>query len=240
MLCHPMYPQGESPSTSIQLDFGDGIKITYSNLSRTDDGIKHIYRMTGIYRVIATAENSLGSDSSTLFLHITSPVDRVYLSAPIVAIREKATNLTAVVWPSHTRTLTFFWWFENSSEPIITLDGSISHMFLREGKNRVTVQVASGSTVLEDSKVITVKEFFRSLLLSFSPALDEHNPDIPEWREDISRVVRRALSQISGVPENQLMVSLYPGLPTTAELFILPDEQMSSEHKKRSEDALDT
>ncbi|XP_047208528.1 VPS10 domain-containing receptor SorCS3-like [Girardinichthys multiradiatus] len=231
---------GESPSTSIQLDFGDGIKITYSNLSRTDDGIKHIYRMTGIYRVIATAENSLGSDSSTLFLHITSPVDRVYLSAPIVVIKEKATNLTAVVWPSHTRTLTFFWWFENSSEPIITLDGSISHMFLREGKNRVTVQVASGSTVLEDSKVITVKEFFRSLLLSFSPALDEHNPDIPEWREDISRVVRRALSQISGVPENQLMVSLYPGLPTTAELFILPDEQMSSEHKKRSEEALDT
>ncbi|KAM4729431.1 VPS10 domain-containing receptor SorCS3-like [Anableps anableps] len=231
---------GESPSTSIQLDFGDGIKITYSNLSRTDDVIKHVYRMTGIYRVIATAENGLGSDSSTLFLHITSPVDRVYLSAPIVAIREKAANLTAVVWPSHTRTLTFFWWFENSSEPIITLEGSISHMFLREGKNKVTVQVACGSNILEDSKVITVKEFFRSLLLSFSPALDEHNPDIPEWREDIGRVVRTALSQVSGVSENQLIVSLYPGLPTTAELFILPDEQMSSEHKKRSEEALDT
>ncbi|XP_038126140.1 VPS10 domain-containing receptor SorCS3-like [Cyprinodon tularosa] len=231
---------GESPSTSIQLDFGDGIKITYSNLSRTDDGIKHIYRMTGIYRVIATVENNLGSDSTTLFLHITSPVDRVYLSAPVVASKEKAANLTAVVWPSHTRTLTFFWWFENSSEPIITLEGSISHMFLREGKNKVTVQVACGSTVLEDSKVITVKEFFRSLLLSFSPALDEHNPDIPEWREDIGRVVRTALSQVSGVPENQLMVSLYPGLPTTAELFILPDEQMLSEHKKRRDEALDT
>ncbi|XP_032409521.1 VPS10 domain-containing receptor SorCS3 isoform X1 [Xiphophorus hellerii] len=232
---------GESPSTSIQLDFGDGIKITYSNLSRTDDGIKHIYRKTGIYRVIATAENNLGSDSSALFLHITSPVDRVYLSAPIVAIREKAANLTAVVWPSHTRTLTFFWWFENSSEPIITLEGSISHMFLREGENKVTVQVACGSSVLEDSKVITVKEFFRSLLLSFSPALDEHNPDIPEWREDIGRVVRTALSQqVPGVSESQLMVSLYPGLPTTAELFILSDEQMSSEHKKRSEEALDT
>lgn len=39
-------------------------------------------------------------------------------------------------------------------------------------------------------------EFFRSLLLSFSPALDEHNPDIPEWREDIGRVVRTALSQV--------------------------------------------
>uniref|UniRef100_A0A4W6D0K7 Sortilin related VPS10 domain containing receptor 3b n=1 Tax=Lates calcarifer TaxID=8187 RepID=A0A4W6D0K7_LATCA len=224
---------GDSLRTSIQLDFGDGIKITYSNLSRTDDGIKHIYRTTGIYRVTASAENSQGSDSSTLFLHITSPVERVYLSAPIVAIRGKEANLTAVVWPSHTRTLTFFWWLDNSSEPIITLEGSISYTFHREGKNKVTVQVASGSTVMQDSKVITVKEFFRSLLLSFSPALDEHNPDIPEWREDIGRVV-------SGVSEDQLLVSLYPGLPTTAELFILPDEHTSSEHKRRSEEALET
>ncbi|KAM6916732.1 VPS10 domain-containing receptor SorCS3-like [Xenentodon cancila] len=232
--------EGESPSTSIQLDFGDGIKITYSNLSRTDDGIKHIYRTAGLYRVTASAENSQGSDSSMLFLHITSPVERVYLSAPIVAIRGKATNLTAVVWPSQPRTLTFFWWFDNSCEPIITLDGSVSHTFHMLGKNKVTVQVACGSTVMQDSKVITVKEFFRSLLLSFSPALDEHNPDIPEWRDDIGRVVQTALSKVSGVPEDQLLVSLYPGIPTTAELFILPDEHASAEHKKKTEDALET
>lgn len=36
--------------------------------------------------------------------------------------------------------------------------------------------------------------------MSFSPALDEHNPDIPEWREDIGRVVRTALSQVHQVP----------------------------------------
>uniref|UniRef100_A0A8C3AQQ8 Sortilin related VPS10 domain containing receptor 3b n=1 Tax=Cyclopterus lumpus TaxID=8103 RepID=A0A8C3AQQ8_CYCLU len=233
---------GDSLRTSIQLDFGDGIKITYSNLSRTDDGINHVYRTTGIYRVTAYAENNQGSDSSTLFLHITSPVERVYLSAPIVAIRGKEVNLTAVVWPSHTRTLTFFWWFDNSSEPIITLEGSISYTLQGEGKNKVTVQVASGSSVMQDSKVITVKGeyFFRSLLLSFSLALDEHNPDIPEWREDIGRVVRTALSQVSGVPEDQLLVSLYPGLPSTAELFILPDEHTSSEHKRGSEEALET
>lgn len=46
----------------------------------------------------------------------SGPVERVYLSAPIVTIRGKEANLTAVVWPSHTRTLTFFWWFDNSSE----------------------------------------------------------------------------------------------------------------------------
>ncbi|KAM4607452.1 VPS10 domain-containing receptor SorCS3-like [Polymixia lowei] len=230
---------GDSLRTNIQLDFGDGIKITYSNLSRTSDGIMHVYRTTGIYRVTAYAENSQGSDSSSMFLHITSPVERVYLSAPIVAISGKEANLTAVVWPIHSRTLTFFWWFENSSVPIITLEGSISFTFPREGVNKVTVQVASMSAVIQDSKVITVKEFFKSLLLSFSPALDEHNPDIPEWREDVGRVVRTALSQVSGFPEEQLLVSLYPGLPTVAELFILPDMYTSSEHKKRNEEALE-
>lgn len=231
---------GDSQRTTMQLDFGDGIRITYSNLSRTNDGIKHIYRSTGIYRVTAHAQNSQGAESSALFLHITSPVERIYLSAPIVTVRGKEANLSVMVWPNHTRTLTFFWWLDSSSEPLITLEASISYTFQRVGRNKVTVQVASGSNVMQDSQVITVKEYFRSLLLSFSPALDEHNPDIPEWREDIGRVVRTAFSQVSGVSDEQLLVSLYPGLPTTGELFILPDAHASGEHKRRNEEALDT
>lgn len=42
-------------------------------------------------------------------------------------------------------------------QPIITLEGSISYTFQTEGKNKVTVQVASGNTIMQDSKVITVK-----------------------------------------------------------------------------------
>lgn len=57
--------------TNIQLDFGDGTAVSYSNLSWTEEGIRHVYRSTGIYRVTAIAENSLGSDSSALYLHVT-------------------------------------------------------------------------------------------------------------------------------------------------------------------------
>ncbi|KAM9559065.1 VPS10 domain-containing receptor SorCS3-like isoform 4-T4 [Salvelinus alpinus] len=226
---------GNSLWTYIQLDFGDGITVMY-NLSRRGDGIKHSYRAPGIFRVTAHAENSQGYDSSSMFLHITSPVERVYLSAPIVAIRKKEVNLTAVVWPVHQRTLTFFWWFENSSESLITLGGSIAYTFQKEGMNRVIVQVSSGCNILQDTKVIIVKEFFNSLLLSFSPTLDEHNPDIPEWKEDVGRVVRTAVSQVSGFPEEQLLVSLFPGVPTTAELFILPETPLSEHGKGNEED----
>lgn len=42
-------------------------------------------------------------------------------------------------------------------QPIITLEGSVAHTFQRGGKNKVTVQVASGSTMVQDSRDITVK-----------------------------------------------------------------------------------
>lgn len=43
-------------------------------------------------------------------------VEHVQLLAPFVVIKNKEVNLSAVVWPSHSRTLTFFWWLGNSSE----------------------------------------------------------------------------------------------------------------------------
>lgn len=63
--------QGDSMRTNIQLDFGDGTAVSYSNLSWTEEGIKHVYKSAGIFRVTALAENTLGYDTTTLFLHVT-------------------------------------------------------------------------------------------------------------------------------------------------------------------------
>ncbi|XP_035258745.1 VPS10 domain-containing receptor SorCS3 isoform X1 [Anguilla anguilla] len=230
--------EGDSMRTNIQLDFGDGTAVSYSNLSWTEDGIRHVYRTAGIFRVTALAENSLGFDSTTLFLHVTCPVEHVHLLAPFVTIRKKEVNISAIVWPSHSRTLTYFWWFGNSTEPVITLDGSIAHTFQAEGTTSVTVQVSSGDTILQDTKTIAVQEYFKSLLLSFSPNLDEYNPDIPEWRQDVGRLIKKALLQVSEFPEEQLLVAVFPGLPTAAELFLLPNKNQS-EGKKKTEEDLD-
>lgn len=46
--------------------------------------------------------------------------------------------------------------------------------------------------------------------------------------------------QASEIPQDQLLVFLYPGLPTTAELFILPDERTSGLRKKSNEETLET
>ncbi|XP_035388361.1 VPS10 domain-containing receptor SorCS3 isoform X2 [Electrophorus electricus] len=230
--------QGDSVSTSLHLDFGDGISVSYSNFSRLGDGIIHVYRTAGIFRVIAHAQNSQGSDTNSLYLHITSPLERISLSAPVVAIRGRQTNLTAIVWPSQPLTATFYWWLSNSTEPLITLGGSVSHTFLEEGRTLVMVQVSDSSTVLQDSQMVTVKDFFRSLLLSFSPNLEENNPSVAEWRQDVGRVVRATLSQVCGFPEEQLLVSVFPGSPTVAELFIFP-ETNHSQLRVAAEEKLD-
>ncbi|MFT7807145.1 VPS10 domain-containing receptor SorCS3-like [Arapaima gigas] len=228
--------EGDSMRTNIQLDFGDGTAVSYSNLTWTKDGIKHVYKSAGIYRVTALAENSLGFDSTSLYLHITCAVEHVHLLAPFVAIKNKEVNLTAVVWPSNPRTVTYFWWLSNSTEPIITLEASISYTFSVEGMNTVTVQVSSENTILQDTKTIAVQEFFKSLLLSFSPNLDEYNPNIPEWRQDVGTVIKKALLQVSDFPDEQLLVAVFPGVPTAAELFILPQKNQSEGRKKSEED----
>lgn len=76
-LCGVFFPvQGDSARTSITLDFGDGHALTYSNVSAIEDGIKHIYRAVGIYRVTAIGENNFGSEIATLYLHVTSKLLR--------------------------------------------------------------------------------------------------------------------------------------------------------------------
>lgn len=48
-----------------------------------------------------------------------------------------------------------------------------------------------------DHPALVFPEEFRSLRLSFSPNLDDYNPDIPEWRRDISRVIKKSLVEVS-------------------------------------------
>ncbi|XP_072240169.1 VPS10 domain-containing receptor SorCS1 isoform X2 [Leuresthes tenuis] len=231
--------EGDGARTSITVDFGDGHAVTYSNVSSIEDGIKHVYKAVGIYRVTATGENSLGSETATLYLHVTCQLEYIHLSAPFVAVRNKEVNLTAVLWPSQVGTVTYIWWIGNNTEPVITLEGSVACTFSREGVNTVTVQVSAGNNILQDRKTIAVHEYFRSHLLAFSSNLDEHNPDVAEWRLDVSRVIKNSLLQATGVKEDQLLVTVLPGLPTAAEFFLLPDKQLTEGKPEKSAAHLD-
>ncbi|XP_048801198.1 VPS10 domain-containing receptor SorCS1-like isoform X3 [Lagopus muta] len=228
--------EGDLQRSLIQVDFGDGTAVSYANLSSTEDGIKHTYQNVGIFRVTVLVENSLGSDNAVLYLHVTCPLEHVHLSLPFVTTKNKEVNATAVLWPSQVGTLTYVWWFGNNTEPLITLEGSITFTFSVEGMNTITVQVSAGNTILQDTKTIAVYEQFRSLRLSFSPNLDDYNPDIPEWRRDISRVVKRALVEATGISSKHILVAVLPGLPTSAELFILPHQDATGENKRTAED----
>ncbi|XP_073096559.1 VPS10 domain-containing receptor SorCS1 isoform X6 [Manis javanica] len=228
--------EGDVQRTLIQVDFGDGIAVSYVNLSSMEDGIKHVYHNVGIFRVTVQVDNSLGSDSAVLYLHVTCPLEHVHLSLPFVTTKNKEVNATAVLWPSQVGTLTYVWWYGNNTEPLITLEGSISFRFTSEGMNTITVQVSAGNAILQDTKSIAVYEEFRSLRLSFSPNLDDYNPDIPEWRRDISRVIQKSLVEASGLPGQHILVAVLPGLPTAAELFVLPYQDSTGDSRRPAED----
>ncbi|XP_077460525.1 VPS10 domain-containing receptor SorCS1 isoform X2 [Stigmatopora argus] len=227
--------QGDSAQTSVTLEFGDGRALTYSNLSSIENGIKHVYKNAGIYWVNALAKNRLGAETAVLYLHIICPLESIHLSAPFVAVKNKKVNLTAILWPSQVGTVTYIWWIGNNTEPIITLEASLTCAFSQEGISTVTVQVSAGNIILQERRPISVHEYFQSHLLAFSPNLDEHNPDVPEWRMDLSRLLKNSLIQATGVRRDQLLVTVLPGLPTTAEVFLLLDQGLNAvDHKRKS------
>ncbi|XP_072882970.1 VPS10 domain-containing receptor SorCS1-like isoform X1 [Hemitrygon akajei] len=221
--------EGDILRTSLQIEFGDGTAVTYANLSSVKGGIKHVYKHSGIYRVIAQAKNNLGSTQAILFLHVNCPIEHVHLTLPYIAITNQEVNLTAVVLPSTTGPLTYFWWIENRTEPIITLEDKASVRFFKEGMNSITVQVSAGNLILQDVKSIAIFDSYRSLLLSFTPNLEDHNPNIPEWRQDLSRLVKRTLGEVTALPEQRMLLAILPGLPTAAELYILPHRDSAQE-----------
>ncbi|XP_053730990.1 VPS10 domain-containing receptor SorCS1-like [Synchiropus splendidus] len=215
--------EGLGSTTSITVDFGDGTAISFVNISSIEDGVKHIYEKVGIYLVSAVARNTLGSDRVMLYLHVSCQLEQVQLGASSVVVKNKAVNLTTVLTPKNVGTVTYYWWFENKTEPLVTLEGGTSVTFNKVGSFTVTVQAAVGSTVLQDQMTIAVYDYFQSHLLAFSSNLDEMNPGVSEWRADIGRVVTRSIAQVTGINEEQLLVTVQPGLPTTAEVFIVPE-----------------
>ncbi|CAF93571.1 unnamed protein product, partial [Tetraodon nigroviridis] len=223
--------EGDSMRTNIQLDFGDGTAVSYSNLSWTEEGIKHAYKAAGIVRVTALAENMLGHDAATLYLHVTCPVEQVQLLAPFVVIRNKEVNVTAVVLPSHPRTVTYFWWLGNNTEQISCCKAVTLFSLSKRACGQICQREVE-ELYLKKTCLLFINQFFKSLLLSFSPNLDEFNPDIPEWRQDVGRVIKKALLQVSDFPDEQLLVAMFPGVPTAAELFLLPHKNQSGSKKK--------
>ncbi|XP_077351676.1 VPS10 domain-containing receptor SorCS1-like isoform X1 [Festucalex cinctus] len=217
--------EGLSSTTSITVDFGDGTAISYVNISSIEDGVKHVYGKVGIYQVAAIASNVLGFDRVTLYLHVTCQLEQVQLSGPSVAVKSKAVNFTTTLRPANVGTVTYYWWFDNKTEPLLSLDGGMSFTFSREGSHLVTVQASVGNTVHQDHMTVAVYDYFQSHILAFSSNLDDANPSLSEWRADIGRVVKRSVVQVTGISEAQLLVSVLPGLPTTAEIFIVPERR---------------
>ncbi|KAG8537757.1 hypothetical protein GDO81_023978, partial [Engystomops pustulosus] len=86
----------------------------------------------------------------------TAPLEHIHLVLPFVTTKNKEVNASVILWPSNVGTLTYVWWLGNNSEPLITLDRSISFTFAVEGMNSITVQVSAGSSILQDTKTIAV------------------------------------------------------------------------------------
>ncbi|TMS04324.1 VPS10 domain-containing receptor SorCS1 [Larimichthys crocea] len=108
---------------------------------------------------------------------------------------------------------------------ISSIEDGVKHIYSKVGIYQVS---ATATNTLGFDRVILylhVSYHFRSHVLAFSSNLDELNPGVSEWREDIGRVVKSSMVQVTGISEDQLLVTVLPGLPTTAEIYIVPEKR---------------
>uniref|UniRef100_A0A8C1G658 VPS10 domain-containing receptor SorCS2 n=1 Tax=Cyprinus carpio TaxID=7962 RepID=A0A8C1G658_CYPCA len=214
--------QGDTTSTRYQVDLMDGVRTIYENLTITDEPIQHRYEKPGVYRVNVKAENSAGHDQATLYIQVTAPLQDVHLEVVPIAGRNQEVNLTAIVLPTEANLTVFYWWIGDNLQPKLTLENSLIARFSEEGEVPVTVQASNGRSMVQDSKTVIVYDQFQVIPLSFSRNLDRFNPNIPEWRQDVGQVVTKII--LTGVPQDSLVTMVKPGLPTTADLYVLPQE----------------
>ncbi|GLD64082.1 VPS10 domain-containing receptor SorCS2 isoform X2 [Lates japonicus] len=223
--------QGDTSSTKYQVDLGDGVRAIYQNLTVTDEPIQHRYEKPGVYKVTVKAENMAGHDEATMYIQVTAPLQEVHLEVVPIAGRNHEVNLTAIVLPTEANLTVFYWWIGGNLRPTLTLQNSLLSRFPETGEVSVTVQASNGRSMVQDTRTVRVYDNFQVIPLSFSRNLDHFNPNIPEWREDIGQVVTKILAKITGVPQESLVTVVKPGLPTTADLYVLP---LDSKPAKRS------
>ncbi|XP_059532348.1 VPS10 domain-containing receptor SorCS2 [Myotis daubentonii] len=214
--------QGDVLTTKYQVDLGDGSTPVPVNLTLRRERVRHRYESPGVYRVSVRAENMAGRDEAVVFVQVNPPLQALYLEVvPVVGINEEV-NLTAVLLPLNPNLTVFYWWIGLSLQPLLSLNNAVATRFVDPGDVRVTVQAACGSSVLQASKVVRVLDQFQVVPLQFSQNLDTYNPNTPEWREDVGQVVSWLLAKETGIPAELLVTVIEPGLPTVANLYVLP------------------
>ncbi|XP_019714096.1 VPS10 domain-containing receptor SorCS2 isoform X2 [Hippocampus comes] len=217
--------EGDTSSTKYQVDLGDGFRAIYRNLTVTDEPIQHRYEKPGVYKVSVQAENAAGHDEASMYIQVTAPLQEVHLEVTPIAGRNHQVNLTAVVLPAEANLTVFYWWIGNNLQPTLTLHNSVLTSFPEEGEILVSVQASNGRSMVQDTRRVRVYETFHVIPLSFSRHLDRFNPNIPEWREDVGQVVTKILAKVTGVPQESLVTVVKAGLPTAADLYVLPTER---------------
>ncbi|KAG7256827.1 hypothetical protein CRUP_034563 [Coryphaenoides rupestris] len=81
---------------------------------------------------------------------------RIRLLAPPVALRGAAVNLSTALEPGTVGAVTYYWWLDNKTEPVVTLNAGISCSFSTEGLHSVVVQASVGNTVHQDRGTVAV------------------------------------------------------------------------------------
>lgn len=68
------------------MNFGDGIKANYMNLTLIGETFQHLYENPGVYHVSVVAKNAAGQDEAVIFIQVHRKFYFIFLILIIIAV----------------------------------------------------------------------------------------------------------------------------------------------------------
>ena len=215
--------------TSYTWDFGDSVKKF--NLSYEEARIQnHTYQQVGTYIIELSAVNKAGSYLAKTILRVIERVSEVFLDVtkPVVVNEEAIYTVTV---KSHGEQIEhkhgfvhFVWIFEPIKTPVLSLNSSVKHTYLKTGTYEVEAQVFNAISVVSTTVTVTVFGDVRVIRLEFSSTLDILNNGQPEWSKSFKLFIYDYLIRTFKIRKEMVEVDVSKTLPTIVTLSLVQNK----------------
>ncbi|KAK2572594.1 VPS10 domain-containing receptor SorCS1 [Acropora cervicornis] len=196
--------KGSTKTTRYSWDFGDGTPLVNRTGLSHAKKVSHVYVKNGQYVVTVTAVNNAGLASVSTAVTVLDPITSVEIDPPhaVVVGEEAWFNVTFYTSggpdPEEYKLsygyVHFMWIFDNVSEPVLTLNHAVSHVFSTTGQFDVTVQAISLVSSKGSHVSITVYGDLTTVRLTFDVSLNPENSNTKEWRKWLAQRLQVFLS----------------------------------------------
>ncbi|KAK3094823.1 hypothetical protein FSP39_006724 [Pinctada imbricata] len=215
--------------TTYTWNMGDGTTQHKFTGLKNSSVIYHRYNTSGTYNISVYAENDAGKMWCFVIIRIEDKLSALEVYIPFGSQLGKMTwfNVTLLgkKGSSGFGLVHYVWKFGDQpiiQNPLLTWDANTPHVYNKTGKFNVSVEAVNSVSSTKQEFTLTVYPRLITVQLRFTKNFDSFNQDSFLWRSASAHLLAIDIAKLLYIPSSRLIVTIPPGLPTVADITILP------------------